>query len=906
MLFTLKVIENGVCKTPWTIVNMDEVNTLSRVIQLHEQDESLNVSMYSVSVGKSESALIKTDVDAPLNELVPIFGRFILFNRETPVVHLTAEGKELEPEPHLGEKNAFTVMKNAQKSKLGAMPEKLEVKNNKKHALQNKVIDYLTELKIGFNNMENSKCVVKLLTDTMWYIDPHIDTLTERYDRFPPDFKRFLKYNIPESHKHSRMNLQRDKLAAFHSQIELTLEQPFMSKPKLVPLKENLDMLSLLLNGYVDYLDGKLTSSKEQQSRMELTTPSKDIKVLVPQAIRNPTYVKRYSSLNAALNKVSHFEPISLDDLTSSIASSNRGRRYYMDYIPQGISTKSVHLKLTRGSNLRTLNFIWTVPKDLEEGTLIEENSAIIVKLTNEVPKYHSRAMRMDFIKTSSLMLPDVKTGFLRHIYMKLTGDASTGQNPAYDERIRLAFTLGDPNIITDLREHNPGRPPVYEVFFEKVQTYLDTVVETAVDERRQTQVTHMAAAISVSDLLKQVSEICPPDTKIPSEQWLRLQFAPKVPSSLSSLQFTGRFNVRFMVQSRQFRLEHLHSHYASALFMYMKDFAVRFKHLCNMVCQDDKHHCKVGEPAMPVAAVERGRRVVTIDGLRYSVADHDFTKFSVVPSVKMVVEIPDSTEGSFYRGQVYVGTKDCVFEPSSPLRHATELITVLESENITSKPILLLYTDGGPDHRCTYLSVKLSLLCIFIIHDLDMLCAVRTPPYNSWKNPPERVMSILNLGLQAIGLQRKKMEEVYEAAIKSCNSLADLRKKAKDNNDLEQAIRDSVESVKILMSSIFQRLSLKDKPLKVFAACSSEQMDQVWKAIGMPTESMKQADLSKALKEFPAVQKKLDHWSVSRNYLFCLKKCGKSECDMCLPPRTPPDEWTDINVLPDPVPGRL
>lgn len=68
----------------------------------------------------------------------------------------------------------------------------------------------------------------------------------------------------------------------------------------------------------------------------------------------------------------------------------------------------------------------------------------------------------------------------------------------------------------------------------------------------------------------------------------------------------------------------------------------------------DDKHHCKVGEPGHPVAAVERGRRVVVGADQVFAVSDYDFTKFSIVPSVTMLIDIPESVnEGSFYRGQV-------------------------------------------------------------------------------------------------------------------------------------------------------------------------------------------------------------------------------------------------------------
>ena len=68
------------------------------------------------------------------------------------------------------------------------------------------------------------------------------------------------------------------------------------------------------------------------------------------------------------------------------------------------------------------------------------------------------------------------------------------------------------------------------------------------------------------------------------------------------------------------------------------------FKAHTTLVFMDDKHHCKVGEPGLPVAAVDQGKQVVvSATGKRFSVADHDFTKCSIIPSVTVVCEIPDS-----------------------------------------------------------------------------------------------------------------------------------------------------------------------------------------------------------------------------------------------------------------------
>jgi hypothetical protein len=281
-----------------------------------------------------------------------------------------------------------------------------------------------------------------------------------------------------------------------------------------------------------------------------------------------------------------------------------------------------------------------------------------------------------------------------------LTGDVSAAEtvNEAkVDERVRLALELGDPEIAIDLREHNDGQPGKYDIFWKTATQFLagkaaDAV--TAVDERRHNTVVHLATAISVNDLLHQIELECPSGTPIPSAQWLRLQFWPKSPTRLSSLQFTGRLPLKFMVQTRQLRAYHIDTHYASALFRYEKEFAVRFREITNLVFLDDKHRCKVGEPGFPVAAVDRGKKVVVSKDTTFVVADHDFTKTGIVPSVTMICNIPESINGDFYSGKVNIGLKDPIFQPSSPLRHATELYNILLEDELSDKPVKAL---NGP-----------------------------------------------------------------------------------------------------------------------------------------------------------------------------------------------------------------
>ena len=167
-----------------------------------------------------------------------------------------------------------------------------------------------------------------------------------------------------------------------------------------------------------------------------------------------------------------------------------------------------------------------------------------------------------------------------------------------------------------------------------------------------------------------------------------------------------------------------------------------------------------------PVAAAERGRRVIVARGTSFQVGDHDLTKFSVIPSVVLNVDIPDDVANSWYRGNVTITLKDAAFEPSSPFRHADELFDLLK--HAESKPMLFLYSDGGPDHRLTYSCCTIQRFG----SRLFLCCSYRTAPCQSWRNPVERVMSTVNMGMQCVGLMRKQGSDEYEAQVGKCSSL--------------------------------------------------------------------------------------------------------------------------------------
>ena len=84
-----------------------------------------------------------------------------------------------------------------------------------------------------------------------------------------------------------------------------------------------------------------------------------------------------------------------------------------------------------------------------------------------------------------------------------------------------------------------------------------------------------------------------------------------------------------------------------------------------------------------------------------------------------------------FILGDVFIGLKDAAFEHLTPLQHASEIYNILQSVSF-NKSVLFIYSDGGCDHRLTFISVQLSLICLFLKLDLGYLCAGRTAPYHS------------------------------------------------------------------------------------------------------------------------------------------------------------------------------
>ena len=216
------------------------------------------------------------------------------------------------------------------------------------------------------------------------------------------------------------------------------------------------------------------------------------------------------------------------------------------------------------------------------------------------------------------------------------------------------------------------------------------------------------------------------------------------------------------------------------------------------------------------------------------------------------------------------------------------------------------MYTDGGPDHRTNYLSVQISLVTLFLTLDLDMLVAARTAPHNSYRNPVERIMSLLNIGLQSVRVMREKMSDDMEKAIQSANSMADVRTVATKTQGLKASYSASVKPAINLLKEVLSRLSLKGKSFEVMDSPSEADLDTLFDSIHKIDPGVERTRTEKRqLGNLPGLSAFLDHCCQVRHYFFAIRKCGKSDCTMCRPPRFSTDVFEQLHHFPDPVPDQ-
>ena len=110
----------------------------------------------------------------------------------------------------------------------------------------------------------------------------------------------------------------------------------------------------------------------------------------------------------------------------------------------------------------------------------------------------------------------------------------------------------------------------------------------------------------------------------------LRFQFHLMNAHVKTAQRFTGRFNVKFRVQSRMGRLHHPDARYIATQYQYLKQFVVLNRNETIMVCMDDKADVPWTTPSTSVRP--HNRVVAPTEGPELVAMDHNFCINGLVP----------------------------------------------------------------------------------------------------------------------------------------------------------------------------------------------------------------------------------------------------------------------------------
>ncbi|KAI8100283.1 hypothetical protein M9435_006767 [Picochlorum sp. BPE23] len=533
----------------------------------------------------------------------------------------------------------------------------------------------------------------------------------------------------------------------------------------------------------------------------------------------------------------------------------------------------------------------------------------------------------MAFEKDLDLLCPDVP--LLKSLCSNFLGNKYGPQNAHYGhqkELIELSIDSADKSILEDARKLNGRHSNVaFAEFWRLTKEFMNEVPDAAHARRHgDGEVAYLSEIISVRDLHETIKKRMKDelqdryeDDLVPSVSTLYLQFMPSSNRLLTSLRFKCRFNVQMKIQRRILHLQHIDAHYGNALIKYLRSFAVRYRGKCSFYSADDKARIMIGPPGVYLQTGVRNKSQLTPSGAELLALDHDYDGTCIVPSVYLQHDIPDKVNGDWYKGQVSVGLKDAVFQKSCPWRHAEELSRHLESSNT---PILMLLTDGGPDRMLKRATVVALHISLFLKYDLDMLIVARTVPFLSFRNPVERVMSVLNLALQNVSLCRKEIPELEEE-LKGCNSMSAIREKAKQFSGGEKSFQDmlhkSLENTMNIVGERMQRLKWKEQDIKLYEAAEWDDISafiSIFLQLDEFSDKFREKCLDGKPVDWSELQSKTSIMAEFMNkhvhqspYLLQIKKVPGCDCTLCSKniiknPRLDQDDLDNLHWVPLPL----
>ena len=465
--------------------------------------------------------------------------------------------------------------------------------------------------------------------------------------------------------------------------------------------------------------------------------------------------------------------------------------------------------------------WIWKVldNEELSESEIHEENSKVEYNIKKKLPQFLSRsaACMMDSMISRVTKTKSAAAIIRQYIAGDRRCNNSKDQQKRQDRIANYVMSSDEfEDTVLDLRENN-GAKQSFEQWFDLANEYIDST-ETKCHDRRHDSVERVVTWISAPNFVVQVkkyyvSKFKDEPEKIedfptqPSNSTVLNSFLPSNPY-VGKIFYHGRIKLSRVIQKRSAHIDHMDTHYCHTQRRILKEVQIELLILHKQYCEDenelfedlimkvesdDKSKVPFGNPGFPIdSGVRPHDKIITkinSDGTNNvkNSGDHSYHLGSITPSVNLFQTVPEEIGHSWVRGKVVVTLNDSVFEPSSGWKHAAQLcLQIIERACLRAKmdvvrslndfqnnisktekekllkfipSVVFISTDGGSDHKNTNVQNQAAMLGMVLLLNLHFCIGNRNAPDGSWINSIERIMSLLNLGLQWCSFERKKLQ---------------------------------------------------------------------------------------------------------------------------------------------------
>ena len=156
---------------------------------------------------------------------------------------------------------------------------------------------------------------VSMLSQVLWYLDPHHEKFASRGIHLPDRFSAYRGYNDFKKKKEKEPRLLADGLQHHLDQLSGVLMQPWMSGKRFEVIRGDVEKLVDALHKYREYLVSQCEKVQYHQQLLEPPSVDENASLVTLPAKKGSPTSSSYRELELKLSSLSLYQPLFLNDI---------------------------------------------------------------------------------------------------------------------------------------------------------------------------------------------------------------------------------------------------------------------------------------------------------------------------------------------------------------------------------------------------------------------------------------------------------------------------------------------------------------------------------------------------------------------------------------------------------------